>query len=150
MELRKVTAADEEIYMALAEEFYRSPAVLHPIPASSIRAAFAEICRSDEYLEAFLIVSDGETVGYTQLAKTFSQEAGGRVLWIEELYLRPSWHGRDLGTEVLRWIEREYTPRFKRLRLEAEPANARAMSLYSKLGYKKLDYVQMIKEYGSG
>ena len=34
-----------------------------------------------------------------------------------------------------------------RLRLEVEEDNIRAISLYRKIGYEKLDYMQMIKDF---
>ena len=47
---RPMSAADETAFYTMAEEFYHSDAVLHPIPAEYHRRTFAEIMRSQMYL----------------------------------------------------------------------------------------------------
>ena len=37
-----------------------------------------------EYVDGYFIESEGKTAGFGLLAKTFSQESGGIVVWIEE------------------------------------------------------------------
>ena len=36
-------------------------------------------------------IGEGEIVGYLLTAKTYSREAGGLVLWLEEMYMRPAY-----------------------------------------------------------
>ena len=38
--------------------------------------------------------------GYALLAKTFSQEAGGLVVWLDEMYVRPAYRSKGLGPSV--------------------------------------------------
>ena len=79
-----MTENDKELYITMAEEFYNSDAVLHPIPRDHFEKTANEALRSDEYVEIYLLEYEGETAGYGLTARTFSQEAGGQVLWIEE------------------------------------------------------------------
>ena len=72
------------------------------------------------------------------------REVGGMVVWIEELYILPGHQGKGLGSAFFAWLEKNVPA--VRYRLEAEPENVRAMSLYKRLGYEVLPYVQMIKE----
>lgn len=76
---------------------------------------------------------------------TYSGEAGGLVVWLEELYIRESYRGAGLGGEFLQYMERQF-PQAARFRLEAEADNAGAMRLYTRNGYEILPYIQMIKE----
>ena len=142
--IRKLTKADEQLYMAMTEEFYYSDAVLHAIPEENRRACFEELMRSKEYCECFIIEHNKETAGYALIAKTFSQEAGGLTVWIEELYIRPEFQGNGLGTQFFEFIQKEIPAR--RYRLEIEPDNEGARALYERLGFKSLDYSQMIKD----
>ena len=80
------------------------------------------------------------------IAKTFSQEAGGYVWWIEEVYIREKFRSRGLGREFFRYLEEQKGKEVTRLRLEVEEENTRAVSLYERLGYEVLDYVQMVKD----
>ena len=142
--IRNITKNDKEQFLEMSRRFYSSDAVLHNIDESCHLATFSEIMRSDELAECFIIEAEGKAAGYALLAKTFSREAGGAVVWIEELYFEPQYRGKGIGTAVFKWIE-ENRPA-ARYRLEVEPENVAAKRLYKRLGYDVLPYEQMIKE----
>ncbi len=142
-----MTENDKELYITMAEEFYNSDAVLHPIPRDHFEKTANEALRSDEYAEIYLLEYEGETAGYGLTARTFSQEAGGQVLWIEELYIRKEFRSKGLGREFFSSLEDKNRGEIVRLRLEVEADNTRAISLYERLGYEVLDYVQMVKDF---
>ena len=83
--VRPVTAADRALFLAMSREFYASPAVLHDVDAAFHERTFDELMRSDAYAEAFILSYDGVDCGFGLLAKTFSREVGGMVVWLEEL-----------------------------------------------------------------
>ena len=145
--IRKMTENDKELYITMAEEFYNSDAVIHPIPRDHFEKTANEALRSDEYAEIYLLEYEGETAGYGLTARTFSQEAGGQVLWIEELYIRKEFRSKGLGRKFFSSLEDKNRGEIVRLRLEVEADNTRAISLYERLGYEVLDYVQMVKDF---
>ena len=98
MNIRKAEEKDRELYFELVREFYSSEAVLHTIPEKNIENTFAELMRSEEYTKAFIIEENGAAAGYALTARHFSQEAGGEVIWIDELYIREEFRARGLGT----------------------------------------------------
>ncbi len=142
--IKKIEQCDKEIYFELAEEFYNSDAVLSPIPKSHFENTFCELMRSDIYAEGFLLMTDGCAAGYALIAKTFSQEAGGLTVWIEELYVRAPYRSKGLGREFFSFLQKEIPA--SRYRLEIEPENERAIALYEKLGFEVLPYGQMVKD----
>lgn len=144
--IRKLTQEDRQNYLLLAKEFYSSEAVLHDIPVKYIENTFEEIMRSDAYALAYALEAHGEMVGYALLAKTYSQEAGGLVLWLEELYIREQDRGYGLGTEFFEFLEKNLKNGVARIRLEVEEENKKAVALYQKMGFNWLDYRQMIKD----
>ena len=145
--IRKICAADLEEFLRLSALFYASPAVAHPVPASYHADAFEELMRSDAYADGYMIEADGKTVGIALTAKTYSREAGGKVLWLEELFILDGYRSRGLGREYFAFIERYAREKgFARIRLEVEAENVRARALYEKLGYLPLEYRQMVKE----
>lgn len=143
--IRKISKKDRENYLKMAADFYSSAAVLHPIPERYLLDTFDEIMRSNEYLEGYFFEYRGSTAGYALLAKSFSQEAGGPVLWIDELYVKPEYRCHGIGHEFFRYI-RDAARGVKRLRLEVESSNQKAVSLYKRMGFKDLPYRQMIED----
>ena len=143
--VRKIIEEDKETFIRLASEMYASDAVLEPIPKEYHERTFEELMRSDEYAEGYLLESEGEIAGYALTAKTFSQEAGGKVVWIEELYILEEFRSKGLGREFFQYLEEHIEPSVKRLRLETEFENDRARKLYGRLGFEQLNYMQMVK-----
>ena len=144
---RPIRPEDEAIFLQFSEQFYHSPAVLHPIPASYHRATFEELMRSDTYLSCYLFEVNGQPVGYALSNRTCSHETGGPVLWLEELYLLPDYRSRGLGRAMFAYLEQNSGA--ARIRFEVEPNNRRALALYRALGYQDLDYLQMYKDLSS-
>lgn len=146
MQIRRFRPEERELYLELAEAFYHSPAVLHPVPRSYLENTFNELMRSDVYVDILLLATDEDVpMGYMMLSKTFSPEAGGLCVWIEELSLKEEFRGQGAGTQAFRWVEEHY-PHASRFRLEVEPDNEKAIRLYTRLGYGELPYMQMVKE----
>lgn len=145
--VRKICREDRETYITLAQEFYRAGVTLEVVDTKNIEITFDELMRSDVYTEGYIIESEGEVAGFALLAKTFSQEAGGLVIWLEELYIRPEYRSKGLGTEFFEYLENNMDSRVKRIRLEVEEENTRVVKLYEKLGFKWFAYDQMVKEY---
>lgn len=139
---RKIIESDREKYIEMATDFYASPAVLHSVPSVHFERTFNEMMRSEAYALGFIIENEGKTAGYALLAKTFSQEAGGLVVWIEEIYILPEFRGKGLGGAFLEFVKNEIPA--ARYRLETEPENERAKVLYKRHGFEKLDYEQFI------
>ena len=142
---RPITAADETDFYTMAEEFYHSDAVLHPIPAEYHRRAFSEMMRSGQYLSGYIFTDGDNTAGFAVTNRMMQHEAGGVMVWVEDLYIRPAYRGQGLGSRFLAWLEEQLRGDAVMLRLETEPENERAQELYYRLGYEKLNYLQMIK-----
>lgn len=142
---RPITAADETDFYTMAEEFYHSDAVLHPIPAEYHRRAFAEMMRSGQYLSGYIFTDGDNTAGFAVTNRMMQHEAGGVMVWVEDLYIRPAYRGQGLGSRFLAWLEEQLRGDAVMLRLETELENERAQELYYRLGYENLNYLQMIK-----
>ena len=145
--IRKIEKKDKEIYLKLAKEFYSTDAVLHTVPDENFENTFNELMRSNDYTECYILEHNGQTAGYALLSKSFSQEAGGFVIWIEEIYILEQFRCNGLGREFFKYInDNLIKDNVKRLRLEVEDENERAVKLYTNLGFEPLKYSQMIKE----
>ena len=139
-----MTKDDKEIFLALSHEFYNSPAVLSPIKEEFHENTFNELMRSREYLECYILEYDGQLAGFGLLNFSFCHEAGGKIVWIEELYIREDFRSHGIGRAFFAFVEENHPA--MRYRLEVEKENERAVKLYKKLGYDFLEYDQMIKD----
>ena len=139
--VREITADDRSDYLTMASEFYSSPAVLHDIPRSYIENTFRELVSNSPYAKALIALSGGKPAGYILLALTWSQEAGGKVVWIDEIYVRPEARGSGAGCALIEAVRSRFPA--ARYRLELEPDNDGARRLYERLGFTALPYEQM-------
>ena len=145
--IRKPTAADREKYIEIAGEFYATDAVLRPVPRAYFERTFDEMLSSDCYAEGYLFEQKGEIAGYALIAKTFSQEAGGKVFWLEEIYVREKFRGQGIAAKFLSFLIERANACGARLRLEAEKENEKAIRLYEQFGFVPLPYAQFVKEF---
>ncbi|HEY1416686.1 MAG TPA: GNAT family N-acetyltransferase [Myxococcaceae bacterium] len=84
----------------------------------------------------------GRPVGLAFLSFQWTLELGGRVLWLEELYVLPALRGRGTGGLLLQAtldVARERGCRA--VELEVEASHARAANLYARAGFRPLDRV---------
>ena len=146
--IRRIQETDRAAYLRMAHDFYHSPAVMHPVPDSYLVRGFDEMMRSGDYMQGLIFEADGEVAGYALLCRTYSQEAGGPAVWIDEVYIKPEFRGRGLGHELFENL-RELLPA-ARYRLEIEPDNARAEKLYRSMGFDRLPYAQMVLDLPDG
>ena len=83
--IRRMQEQDRALFLKLTDEFYHSDATLHPIPMEYHENAFNEMMRSDVYLEGYILEHEGQSAGYALVSRTYSHEAGGPAVWLEEL-----------------------------------------------------------------
>lgn len=141
--IRKMKKEDKEVFLNMTEMFYASDAVLHPIPQKHHKDTFNEIMRSNVYLEGYIFEFNDKPVGYAITAKTYSQEAGGITLWIDELYVLKEYRSNGLGKEFFNYLKTTMDSSIVRLRLEVEPDNKRVIGFYQRIGFSELKYGQM-------
>jgi acetyltransferase, GNAT family len=143
--IRKFVPEDREDYIRISTEFYNSSAVDKPVPREHFEQGFDEMMRSDVYVQGYMLVCDGNNVGYCVTMKTYSVEAGGITIWIDELFVLEEYRSKGLGRELFKYIEENGDKKLRRIRLEVELENGRAISLYKKMGFEPAPYDGMWK-----
>lgn len=143
--IRKFVPEDREDYIRFSTEFYNSSAVDKPVPREHFEQGFDEMMRSDVYVQGYMLVCDGNNVGYCVTMKTYSVEAGGITIWIDELFVLEEYRSKGLGRELFKYIEENGDKKLRRIRLEVELENGRAISLYKKMGFEPALYDGMWK-----
>jgi GNAT superfamily N-acetyltransferase len=144
--IRELKEQDKEKFISMVDSFFHSEAVLHAIPKEYILNTYNEVISGSPFAKVYIIEEQGEIAGYGQVSLTYSNEAGGMVVWIEELYIHEQFRGLGLGSAFLDFIKKEYALKAKRIRLELCESNKAAEKLYLKKGFTSLDYKQMLYE----
>ena len=145
MHIRKLNATDRRDVLAMMEIFYASDALLVHPETAVLEKMLDDALADTPYLTGYGFVLEGVLAGYGMVTRSYSTERGGICVWIEDIYIKPEYRGRGIGSAFLRFVE-ETNPGAVRLRLEAEPENERAMAVYEKAGFSVLGYTQLMKE----
>ena len=142
-EIQIMTREHTEEVLEMMRVFYASPAV-HTDGSEEIFLNDVEACVSENpFLEGYVFIQENTLLGYAMTAKSFSTEFGKPCLWIEDLYLKPEARKKGIGTLFFTEIEKKY-PGYL-LRLEAEEENVPAVSLYQKMGFEVMPYLELKK-----
>ena len=110
-----------------------------PFSAGPFRRA---VDPAEPLIQGLVLEEDGRPVGYHYMCIGYSAEVGGRYLLLDELYLAPECRGKGYGEQVIRWAMEQH-PECARYRLEVTGEN-RAARLYERMGFRYLDYKQMV------
>lgn len=141
--LRKIIESDREIFLSMMDEFYRTDAVTGQIPKENYTTTFEYILKDDPYVDGYMIEYNNETVGYCIFSITYSNEVGGYVVWLEELFIEEKHQGKGLGKNVMLEIDKLFEPEMNAFRLEISPQNKKLINFYGRFGYETRTYLQM-------
>ena len=87
----------------------------------------------------FVVADDGKTIGGMAYAAMDKDEKD--VVVLHQLYVEPDLMGQGIGRDLFAEIETCF-PAAKRMRLEVEPKNARAMRFYAGLGFTEIGWTK--------
>ena len=87
---------------------------------------------------------DNMTIGYSILIFYWSNEYGGNVLHIDELYVKPEHRRHGAATSFFDHVSRAFKGKIVALQLEVTPSSMDVIDYYQKLGFRKMRNIQMI------
>jgi ribosomal protein S18 acetylase RimI-like enzyme len=137
---RPTAASDDEEIVSMCMALNADdpgPAPVHP---QQVFGTLAELRKEPRRGRALLCEVDNRATGYALLIAFWSNELGGEVCVIDELYVEPAYRGHGLATDLLaRLTDGEpslWPGKPVALALEVSPANERAKALYHRLGFR--------------
>jgi ribosomal protein S18 acetylase RimI-like enzyme len=103
----------------------------YPMDVEESKKLFQEFITNENLGKSWLIFSENEIVGYIILTFIFSFEYGGKIAFIDELFIKETARGKGFGKEAIQFIQGE-VPKLslKLLYLEVETHNENAQKLY--------------------
>ena len=135
---RAASSSDDDAIIAMYRALYEEDPGPEPVAIVRIRRTLARFRDRPESGRAVVLHADGRSVGYALLIPFWSNELGGEICTVDEIYVQPAWRGQgyasalitSLSTASNLWPEQPVA-----LELEITPTNARARALYERLGF---------------
>lgn len=136
---RIATADDDAQLTALCADLNREDPGPEAVPPEHMRRTLDRLRAEPARGRALALEIDGTTVGYALLISFWSNELGGEICNIDELYVRPEHRGRGAGTALVRQLASGAAPfwpgRPVAIELEFTPGNPGAGGFYARLGF---------------
>ena len=109
----------------------------YPMAVEESKKLFQEFITNENLGKSWLIFSENKIVGYIILTFIFSFEYGGKIAFIDELFIKETARGKGFGKEAIQFIQVE-VPKLslKLLYLEVETHNENAQKLYLALDFE--------------
>jgi GNAT superfamily N-acetyltransferase len=137
---RVASAEDDECVVAMCMALNAEdpgPALVLP---QQVRRTLDKLRQEPARGRAVVCDIGGRAVGYALLISFWSNELGGEVCTVDELYVLPEHRGSGLGTALLQGLagadQSLWPAEAAALALEVSPRNERARALYERLAFE--------------
>ncbi|NET33051.1 MAG: GNAT family N-acetyltransferase [Cyanothece sp. SIO1E1] len=132
---------DEAKLQAMVKQFYEEEAAEGPMDREKVKLTIKTL--GEQPSAGAILIAEGEVgiLGYAIVIHYWSNEYGGWLAFLDELFITPPFRGLGLGTKFVQYITLEYGEKIIGTGLEVMPNNTRALQLYQRLGFK-LDGLQ--------
>jgi len=142
-------------YAAYKEEFqpdveemiftlYKEDPTGMPIDENKIKATLCQCLKHSEKIRLILIYLGDKLAGYAIIVFFWSNECGGDILCIDELFIKEDFRNRGIGSRFISDLPKLF-PEAAGLSLEVTPSNKRAGMLYERLGFRREENIRMFR-----
>jgi ribosomal protein S18 acetylase RimI-like enzyme len=136
---RLADPADDDAIVAMSMALYEGNPPEPSMSPAQVRATLVMFRAEPTRGRAIVLDADGQPGGYAFLVSFWSNELGGEICTIDELYVMPRFRSQGFSTHLVEslvnggilWPRRPVA-----LELEVHPRNTRARALYERLGFR--------------
>ena len=136
---RPARTEEDDAIVEMSLALYGDAAAELGVEAPQVYATLETFRREPVRGRALVLEVEGQLVGLCLLASFWSNELGGEICVIDELYVKPDWRGHGHSTSLLASlrVDRSLWPRRPvAFELEVSPHNPDARRLYERLGFR--------------
>ena len=133
---RKFKKTDDKVVAKLIQNLYQEDPDGKAISPAKIKNTFGSLTKHPDRGTVLVFEHKKEIIGYAILINFWSNEFGGNIVDIDELYIKKEFRSQGIGTNFVRYLVKGKVGRPVALRLEVTPSNTRARKLYKSLGFE--------------
>lgn len=133
---RQFKTSDSEIVAELIQNLYQEDPGGKPMSNKKIQNTFDTLLHHPDKGTIIVLENAGEIIGYAILINFWSNEFGGNILNVDELYIKKGLRGKGIGSGFIKYLIEDKFGRCVALQLEVTPGNKKARKLYESLGFK--------------
>jgi len=133
---RQFKIQDSEVVAELIQDLYREDPSDRPMLPQKIAKTFDSLTRHPELGCIMIFEYENEIVGYSIIINFWSNEFGGNIGFIDELYVKKEFRCKSIGTNFIKYLAENKFGGAVALRLEVTPDNKKARKLYESIGFK--------------
>lgn len=128
-------------------EFYSSDAVDQPIDKEIVNKLLDDILLGKESIKGVEAYYDNKLVGFGVITSYYASEVAGITIQLEDLFIKEEYRSKGIAKDYFKTVMENH-PEAVRFRLEVCASNTKAIDLYKRMGFEKLEYEQMILNIG--
>lgn len=128
-------------------EFYSSDAVDQAIDKEIVRKLLDDILSGKESIKGIEAYYDNKLVGFGVITSYYASEVAGITIQLEDLFIKEEYRSKGIAKDYFKEVMENH-PEAVRFRLEVCSSNTKAIDLYKRMGFEKLEYEQMIFNIG--
>ncbi|RNB90414.1 GNAT family N-acetyltransferase [Brevibacillus fluminis] len=146
IKLRDYMDADYHEFLEMVSSLYSEDLEGQPMNSTKVTSTINECKKNPQKVRIVILINNNEIIGYSILVYFWSNEYGGNILFIDELYVKEDSRSRGIGAYFLNCIEK--MDNIVALQLEANTSNKRVLDYYTRLGFEVVGNTQLIKNKG--
>jgi ribosomal protein S18 acetylase RimI-like enzyme len=119
----------------MMHQLYREDHSTTPPASRNFQRTIDQLLTHPHAGKIVLFLRNNTPVGYALLIPYWSNEFGGTILFIDELFVSPNHRSQGIARGLFAWLHHHRPFNSLALLLEVSPTNTRAKKLYHSLGF---------------
>lgn len=153
IKVRESTSFDKDVWVELNREFIDYEAndsevweAINRISKRQLDEVFDEAMKNKEHILLLILECDGFPVGFMNVLRGFSVWSRGKVLTIDDMYIRDEYRDQGIGSAGMEYIEKlAIEGGYKRVQALGNKTNKKSNVFYLSKGYMATDMNLFIK-----
>ncbi len=140
--LRPVTEGELDTFAGFVVGLYQDDPGGVPMTLERAKRQVASVLAFPHRARPMLIMFNEVPIGHLILVPYWSNEFGGDIVWLDEIFVLPEHRRHGIGTAVLARLQKMAAEEgWWRIELEAHRRNQRALAVYARAGFEVEDRV---------